>query len=134
MGETPFAHVPHAHPWSALFSKPGSPFHLAAGGTLLVEFVADLPLEAQEDLARLLKRDSEEGVSPRVIATAGVDLESRLSKGLMAPELYEVLNRHRLQVPSLAERMDDLPALIEHALAEQARRLHDRLPFLRFAL
>ena len=99
------------------------------GGTLVLKDIDELPLSAQ---TRLLQTMEEMQVRPlggdrafptdvRIIATTRVDLGEAVQNGQFREDLYYHLKVIPLQVPSLAERREDIPALAEHFLDELAR-------------
>jgi two-component system nitrogen regulation response regulator NtrX len=115
-------------------------FERAHGGTLVLDEVADMPLETQGKIVRVLQdqRFQRVGgskrveVDVRVIASTNRDLEQLLEEGRFRQDLYYRLNVVPLRVPSLRERAEDVPQLVEHFMnraAESAglppRRLAD---------
>ena len=105
-------------------------FELAHGGTLLLDEVADMPLETQGKIVRVLQDQTFERVGGtqrvevdvRVIATTNRDVQSEMAAGRFREDLYYRLNVVPFRVPSLRERKEDIPALARHfmALAAQA--------------
>ncbi len=100
-------------------------FEQAHGGTLFLDEVACLPPQAQESLLRVLETgelrrlgasDSVK-VDVRVVAATNEDLE----RGEFRRDLYYRLNVLRLDLPSLRERKDDLPLLIDRILDRVSR-------------
>jgi two-component system nitrogen regulation response regulator NtrX len=98
----------------------------ARGGTLVLTSVVELPASAQLRLARLM-RDGEarvsssgraERLSLRVVATARSPIEADLESGRLREELFRRLASHRIDVPSLAGRREDLPAIARLLLRE----------------
>lgn len=99
----------------------------ARGGTLLVANVAQLPSAAQLRLWRVL-RDGELRIGAanvpldvRVIAAAQPGLDREVAEHRFRRDLYERLQRIRVDVPALRERRDDLPAIIQAVLADVCR-------------
>jgi transcriptional regulator with PAS, ATPase and Fis domain len=98
----------------------------AANGTLFLDEVGDLSLEAQAKLLRFL----EEGefyriggtkklqVQTRVVSATNKDLDSMIEKGLFRNDLYFRLGVIKVQIPSLNERPDDILPLAKHFLSE----------------
>lgn len=103
---------------------------LAYGGTLLVEEVGALGPAAQRALLRALSDGLVERLGAerplrvplRVIATTTEDLAGKVDAGGFDRRLFERLSVCAVRVPSLRERIDDLPALAEHTLLRLARR------------
>lgn len=101
----------------------------ADGGTLLLDEVADLPLETQGRVVRLLQdqrlvRMSGEGpieVDVRVIATTNRDLKEEIREARFREELFYRLSVVPIEVPSLAERREDIPTLARYFMARGAK-------------
>lgn len=96
----------------------------AAGGTLVLDEVADLPLAVQARLARALADHRLPGVESgvdapldaRVIATTRSDLARQVELGLFRHDLLYLLNVLQVDVPPLARRREDIPLLVAHVL------------------
>jgi transcriptional regulator with GAF, ATPase, and Fis domain len=105
-------------------------FQTANGGTLLLDEIGELPSELQAKLLRVLQEGTFESVGSdrtvkvdvRILAATHVDLERAVAKGRFRADLYYRLNVFPLRLPALRERLEDLPALCQSLLAEQARR------------
>jgi two-component system nitrogen regulation response regulator NtrX len=103
-------------------------FERAHGGTLLLDEVADMPFETQGKIVRVLQDQSFERVGGsrrvevdvRVIAATNRDLSKLMGEGRFREDLYYRLNVVPLRVPSLRERRDDIPHLVEHFLQRSA--------------
>jgi DNA-binding NtrC family response regulator len=107
----------------------------AAGGTVFLDEIADLPKDLQSNLLRFLQEKTiyrvgstrSIGVDARVIAASHVDLQQAVAKGMFREDLYYRLNVLPINVPPLRERKDDLAMLAEHFFhtyaAEKAPRL-----------
>lgn len=110
-------------------------FELAHGGTLFLDEIADLGMEAQAKLLRATETGTIErigGQAPihidvRVIAATNRNLESELAAGRFREDLYYRLNVMRIHMPSLRERISDLPELVEHLL-QRLRQRHGLAP------
>jgi len=97
-------------------------FERAHGGTLLLDEVADMPLETQGKIVRVLQDQSFERVGGstrvhvdvRVIASTNRNLAELMSSGQFREDLYYRLNVVPLVVPSLIERREDIPVLSRH--------------------
>jgi DNA-binding NtrC family response regulator len=102
---------------------------LAGEGTLLLDEIAEMPVELQAKLLRVLEdrrfrplgSEDELPLRARVIAATHVDLELAIAEGRFREDLYYRLNVVSIQVPPLAERGDDIVELI-HAFGTQFPR------------
>ena len=112
-------------------------FELAEGGTLFLDEIGDMPVGMQVKLLRVLQERCFERVGSsetmdcnvRVIAATHRDIERRIEDGLFRQDLYYRLNVFPIQIPTLAERIDDLPLLIDHFVADLDRRGVGRIGF-----
>ncbi|MDA8230120.1 MAG: sigma-54 dependent transcriptional regulator [Magnetospirillum sp.] len=112
-------------------------FEQAHGGTMLLDEVADMPLETQGKIVRVLQEQTFERVGGgkrvevdvRVIATTNRDLQAEIAAGRFREDLYYRLNVVPVRVPSLRERREDIPALTRHfmRLAAQAAGVQPRV-------
>jgi two-component system, NtrC family, nitrogen regulation response regulator GlnG len=93
----------------------------ARGGSLVFDEVADYDDEAQARVVRMLDMLGDH--APRVMATSQSDLAARMEAGTFRQDLFYRLSGVTLAVPSLRERMDDIPLLAEHFLAKGERDL-----------
>ncbi len=91
----------------------------ARGGSILFDEVGDLSAEAQARVVRML--DSLADNAPRIMATSQADLGRKLEEGRFRQDLFFRLGGVTLNVPSLRERVDDIPLLVEHFLARAGR-------------
>ncbi len=94
------------------FGAPSSLVGRARGGTLLLDEVADLALEAQARLVRVIDGLGEDG--PRVIATTQADLAAAMDQGSFRQDLYYRLSGVTLGLPPLRERIEDIMLLAGH--------------------
>ena len=89
----------------------------AHGGTLYIDEVADMPLETQGKVLRVLVEQKFQrlgggqkvSVDVRIISSTSRDLEREMQEGRFREDLYHRLNVVPLRVPGLAERRDDIP-------------------------
>ena len=93
----------------------------ARGGSILFDEVSDLDLDAQARIVRML--DSLTDDAPRILATSQQDLMAKMEAGVVRKDLYYRLCGVTLTVPSLRERVDDIPLLAQHFLARADREL-----------
>jgi two-component system nitrogen regulation response regulator NtrX len=103
-------------------------FEQAHGGTLLLDEVADMPLETQGRIVRVLQEQTfrrvggtgKVDVDVRVIATSNRDLQAEMTAGKFREDLYYRLNVVPLRMPALRERREDIPVLMRHFLVKAA--------------
>jgi DNA-binding NtrC family response regulator len=104
---------------------------LAGGGTLMLDEIAEMPIELQAKLLRVIEErkfrplgaEEEIKLEARIIAATHVDLESRIEAGTFREDLYFRLNVVTIDVPPLSERDEDIPHLIQAFASEQSRQL-----------
>lgn len=97
-------------------------FQIADGGTLFLDEVGDMSLMTQSKVLRMLEESTVEmvgGSEPlpidvRVIAATNKDLQKEMEEGNFREDLYFRLNVLNMKVPSLRERKEDIPLLVEH--------------------
>jgi two-component system nitrogen regulation response regulator NtrX len=100
----------------------------AHGGTLYIDEVADMPLETQGKLLRVLveQKFQRVGGGPkvqvdvRVVSSTSRDLEREMGSGRFRQDLFHRLNVVPLKVPGLAERREDIPELVEYFVRQIA--------------
>ncbi|MEQ8604100.1 MAG: sigma-54 dependent transcriptional regulator [Marivibrio sp.] len=100
----------------------------AHGGTLLLDEVADMPLDTQAKIVRVLhsQRFQRLGgaqtveVNVRVLATTAKDLKALMEQGAFREDLFYRLAVVPMSVPPLSERRQDIPALAEHFMKQAA--------------
>ncbi|MGY6635353.1 MAG: response regulator [Alkalilacustris sp.] len=91
----------------------------ARGGTLVFDELGDFDDEAQGRVVRML--DTLTDTAPRIMATSQIDLSARMAEGRFRQDLFYRIGSVTLAVPSLRERVDDIPLLAEHFLARAER-------------
>ncbi|MEE4143332.1 MAG: sigma-54 dependent transcriptional regulator [Halieaceae bacterium] len=104
-------------------------FQAAAGGTLFLDEVADLPLGMQVKLLRAIQEkairpvgaNEEQATDVRLLSATHKDLAQEVAAGRFRNDLYYRINVIDLYVPSLRERIEDVPELAEVLLARIAR-------------
>ena len=106
-----------------------------AGGTLLLDEIAEMPVYLQTKLLRVLQErtlrslgdEREIGVDFRLISSTNRETEQMISEGQLRQDLYFRLSTVRIRVPPLRERRDDLLILSETFVQRIARRYRKRL-------
>jgi DNA-binding NtrC family response regulator len=99
-------------------------FESADGGTVFLDEIGDLPLDAQTNLLRVLQEGTIERIGScqsikvdvRVLAATHVDLEKAVSQGRFREDLFYRLNVLRLRMPPLRERNGDIELLAQYFL------------------
>ncbi len=91
----------------------------ARGGSLVFDEISDYDDDMQARIVRMLDLMPEN--APRVMATSQTDLSARMEAGSFRQDLFYRLSGVTLHVPSLRERVDDIPLLAEHFLAKGER-------------
>lgn len=105
-------------------------FELADGGTLLLDEISELAVSLQAKLLRVLQEGQFERVGSsttrqanvRIIATSNRDLREWIEKRRFREDLYYRLNVLPVQVPPLRDRIEDIPELAEHFIAQAVRQ------------
>ena len=105
-------------------------FRETEGGTVLLDEIGELPSSMQAGLLRTLQEKTvrpvgsarEEPIDVRIIAATNRDLSQMVANGTFREDLFYRLNVIQMQIPSLRDRKDDLPSLIDHFLSLFATR------------
>ncbi|MEM0543447.1 sigma-54 dependent transcriptional regulator [Flavobacterium sp. j3] len=121
-----FGHIKGAFT-SAVKDRAGK-FEAADGGTIFLDEIGDMSLSAQAKVLRALQEnliqrvgaDKDIKVNVRVIAATNKDLKIEIAEGRFREDLYHRLAVILIKVPSLNERRDDIPLLIEYFTAKIA--------------
>ncbi len=101
-------------------------FELANNGTLFLDEIGDMSLSAQAKVLRVLQEnrimrvggEKQITVDVRVVAATNKDLRKEIAKGSFREDLFHRLAVIILRVPSLNDRRDDIPCLVEHFNAQ----------------
>ena len=107
-------------------------FELAHNGTIFLDEIGEISMEAQVKILRVMQEREFERVGgnktikidTRIIAATNRNLEEEVSKGKYRSDLYFRLNVIPIEVPPLRERKEDIPMLIQHFIAKHGKRLN----------
>ena len=132
--DTLFGHVRGA--FTGADSQRGGLIEQADGGTLFLDEIGDLPQASQVKLLRLLQEgeyfplgaDVPRTANARIIAATNQRLSVLLDQGRFRKDLNYRLQTHRIVIPPLRDRLDDIPRLLDHFLADAAFRLNKPVP------
>jgi len=105
----------------AIADRPGL-FEQANGGTLFLDEIGEVPLQLQAKLLRVLQErefrrvggSQEIKTDVRIIAASNRDLEEQVKEGSFREDLFYRVNVVQIRMPSLRERPEDIPLLVEH--------------------
>ncbi|MDH5389464.1 MAG: sigma-54 dependent transcriptional regulator [Gammaproteobacteria bacterium] len=105
-------------------------FQAADGGTLFLDEIAELPMNMQVKLLRAIQEKAirpvgtshEIPVDVRILSASHKDLAAQVKDGLFREDLYYRINVIDLSVPSLRERVEDIPLLVEQILQALAEK------------
>ncbi len=108
---------------SAISQRKGK-FEQAEGGTIFLDEIGDMSLSAQAKVLRALQEnkitrvggEKEIKVNVRIVAATNKDLNKEIAAGNFREDLYHRLSVILIHVPSLNERKEDIPLLVEHFL------------------
>jgi DNA-binding NtrC family response regulator len=107
----------------------------ADGGTVFLDEIGDMPMSMQVKLLRVIQEKEllrVGGVDPipvdvRFIAATHRDLQQDVQSGHFRQDLYYRLNVIALRLPPLTERIDDIPLLVNHFLAQKSRAIKKQI-------
>ena len=111
-------------------------FELAHGGTIFLDEIGELPLDAQVRILRVLQEQEFERVGNsrtikvdvRVIAATNRDLKEAIKQGLFRADLFYRLNVFPLDMPPVRERRSDIPQIVAYFLEKFAKKLGKPVP------
>jgi DNA-binding NtrC family response regulator len=111
-------------------------FEQADGGTLVLDEIGEMPLDAQVKLLRILEQGEfmrvgssrTIKVNVRIMAATNVDLAAAVARGDLREDLYYRLKAVTITVPPLRDRKEDIPLLVTHFAREFCERNHMPLP------
>ncbi|HMF57664.1 MAG TPA: sigma-54 dependent transcriptional regulator [Pyrinomonadaceae bacterium] len=110
-------------------------FELADGGTLFLDEIANVPMNKQAKLLRVLETGEFErvgssktkSVDVRVVSATNADIRDEVKAGRFREDLLFRLNTVEIHLPPLRERAEDIPLLAQHFLKQHAARYRKRL-------
>jgi Nif-specific regulatory protein len=110
--------------------KPGR-FELANGGTIFLDEIGKTTLSIQAKLLRVVEDKEYERVGgtvtlktdAKILAATNLDIEAAIKRGEFREDLFYRLNVVPIELPSLRQRLDDLPGLVEHFVVKLSRDL-----------
>jgi len=117
----------------AQYRKKGK-FEVAEGGTVFLDEISDISLKTQTDLLRVLQEREITRVGGtqtirvdfRAVAATNRDLGAKVKDGTFRPDLFYRLNVFEIRLPSLRERREDIPLLVDHFIRKYARAMNKR--------
>lgn len=123
-----FGYEPGAFTGARKEGKPGQ-IELANGGTLYLDEIGELPLNAQAKLLRVVENKvvrklgavKAHEVDFRLVAATNRDLREMMSRGEFRDDFYYRLSTMILRLPSLSQRAEDIPTLVQHLLANAGK-------------
>jgi len=110
-------------------SKPGK-FEICATGTILLQYLETIPSSIQLHLLRFLETKefvryggkTQIRADVRIMAATRADLQQAVAEGRVHEDLYDRLSAFRLSIPSLRERLEEVPLLLGHFMNRLTRR------------
>lgn len=107
-------------------------FETVDGGTIFLDEIGEMPIDTQSYLLRVLESgefmkvgsSQAQNTNVRVIAASNVDLKEQIRKGKFREDLYYRLNTVPIHIPSLKERVEDIPILIRRFAVDFAELYH----------
>ncbi|GMU98613.1 MAG: hypothetical protein AMXMBFR51_13500 [Ignavibacteriota bacterium] len=121
----------------AIRTKPGR-FELAGNGTLFLDEIGDIPLSVQVKLLRVLENRLFERVggtksiqlNARIISATHRDLENEIKNGNFREDLFYRINVINIHLPSLHERKEDIPSLVNHFMSKYNEKFKKNIHYI----
>jgi transcriptional regulator with PAS, ATPase and Fis domain len=118
----------------AQYRKKGK-FEIAEGGTVFLDEMGDISLKTQTDLLRVLQEreivrvggNQAIHIDFRCVAATNKDLEVLIEEGRFRPDLFYRLNVFRIELPSLRDRKDDIPLLVDHFVRKFSLQMNKKI-------
>jgi DNA-binding NtrC family response regulator len=118
----------------AQYRKKGK-FEIAEGGTVFLDEMGDISLKTQTDLLRVLQEreivrvggNQAIKVDFRCVAATNKDLEELIDEGKFRPDLFYRLNVFRIELPSLRDRREDIPLLVDHFVRKFSLQMNKKI-------
>ncbi len=115
--------------FSGAVSKGVSPFVEANGGTVFLDELGELPIDLQPKLLRTLAEQKIKAVGStkyvaidvRIIAATWRDLPREIARGAFRSDLFFRIADERIELPSLRQRLDDIPLLMQRMMADEGK-------------
>jgi two-component system response regulator PilR (NtrC family) len=116
-------------------SDKGGYFKAADGGTLLLDEISEMPVHLQVKLLRAIEQKEivpvgmsmPQSVDVRFIATTNRDLRTEIEEGRFREDLFYRLNIVEIRLPSLTERREDIPLLVNHFLEKFSLEMQKKI-------
>ena len=107
----------------------------AEGGSIFLDEIGDLSLDAQAAILRFLQEGEVRpigslqtfNVDVRVISATNKNIEEAMEKGIFREDLYDRLNGFSLKIPPLRERREDIPSLVDHFIKKYNQRYNENV-------
>ena len=108
---------------------------VADGGTIFLDEIGEMPMEAQVKLLRVLQESCFYPVGStklvevdiRIVCATNRDLEEAIAEGLFREDLFYRINVLNIEMPPLRKRREDIPQLVAHFVAKHAPRVNARI-------
>jgi formate hydrogenlyase transcriptional activator len=121
--------------FTGAFARRMGRFEAADGGTIFLDEIGELPAETQVSLLRVLQEREFErlgsnqpiSIDVRILAATNRDLRGAVAAGTFRSDLFYRLNVFPIQIPSLRDRVDDIPLLVEYLIDRYGKKAGKRI-------